>query len=162
MGAAAPLILTLVSTATSVAGTAISARGQSKQAKFQKKMAERNAEIAETQATDAERRGREAEANLRARVRKIRGAQTARFAAGNIALDSPLVTSAEETLFFESELDAAVIRQNAAREASAFRSQAGLDELQADLFQSAGQANVTGGVLTGAGQVADQWLQFSR
>ena len=159
-----------------IGGTAMSAVGQSQQARHQARMAranaeisKRNAEIAQQKATDAEARGATAEDTLRARVMKISGAQRARFAASGIALDSPLVESAAETLFFESELDAAVIRQNTAQEARGLRQQgdifnmqAAAGQAQAGFFQQAGQSAFTETILTGAGQVASQWYALSQ
>ena len=161
MGApAVALVGMLLSTGLQVAGSVQQANAQTRQAKHQRKMAERNAEIAELQAADAEVRGREQESMLRARVNKLRGAQRAAIAGSGVTLDSPFAESLDESLFFESELDAAAIRRNTEREAQGFRSQAGLDRLQADLFQSAGQDARTSTILTGTAQVADQWLAF--
>lgn len=160
--AAASAAAMTASTAAAVAGIVVSAVGASKQADYQSKMMERNARMEEMRAEDAKRRGREEESRLRMNVFRIAGTQASLMAGRGQVLSSETPSSILEDTFMQGELDAAIIRENAAREAWGYGEQAAGYRAQAGLFQQAGGYNVGTSLLSGATSVADRWYQYKR
>lgn len=141
-----PLSLTAI-----LAGTAVSARSSIMAGRAANQAGQYNARMAEMQARDAELRGQEAEARHRKDVSRLTGSQRAALAGqgvdvndlGGSAMDIQTDTA------YLGELDALTIRNNAAREAWGFRSQAANYSAQGRNAQAAGTLNAAGTLLGG-------------
>lgn len=132
-------------------------------------VAENNAQLAEWQATDALRRGEVEENRTRLATAQLKSTQRARMAANNIALDSetPLRVLTDTDLL--GEIDAMTNRENAEREAWAYRVQADDQRNRAEILRHATvpipdstSGAVLGSLLGGAGRVASYWDAWRR
>lgn len=166
---AAVAVGTLVIGAIGAGLAAVSAQRQveagNRAAEYNAKINERNAEIANLQAVDAEQRGAAAVKNLRIRIARLKGSQRAAAAASGVVVDtgSPLDVL-QDTEFF-GEVDAMTIRENAAREAWGFRTQAGGFVAQARLSRAKkGDPRLAGvtSLLTGVSRLGSQFGSFQR
>ena len=83
-----------------------------------------NAVIAEQQAQDAIARGEQAEGIQRINVKRLIGAQRAAYGAQGVEVDSGSALDVQKDTAAMGELDAIIIRNNAAREAWGYRAQA--------------------------------------
>lgn len=108
-----------------VAGGGMQALGQYESGKANERLMNQNARIADMQADDALDRGRKAEGRHRVDVRRTIGAQRARLAASgvDISADGSAIDLVADTARM-GELDALTIRNNAAREAWGYKTQA--------------------------------------
>lgn len=98
----------------------------------------KNADLAESQAVDAEARGQEASNRQTYKMRTTLGSQNSAFAAQGVSLanGSPAaVINSDQSL---GEADRLNILENARREASGFRQQAGIYRDQGNLAYTAG------------------------
>lgn len=134
------------------------------QAKFQAAVSRNNAVFAERQAADAIKRGAVEEKQQRLATSKLLGAQRSAFSANNVAIDSGSPLDVLEFTAGQGELDALIIRNNAARSAVGFRfqgsgfsSQSKLDLARGRSAKQAGIASGVGTILAGAGQFAGQF-----
>lgn len=127
-------------------------------AEIDQAVARNNAQLAEMQAKDALTRGADAELRLRKGAARLRGSQTARFAAGNVQLQGSALDILEETDRM-ADADAAVIRRNAGNEAWARRTEAAGYRARADGINP-GAAGFTS-LLSSAGRVADRWSSYA-
>lgn len=140
---------------------------QSDVSNYNAQVSRNNAIVQERLAQDAIQRGERDELQHRLQVAKQKGNQRASYAGSGVDISSgsPLIV-AEDTDAL-GELDALTIRSNAEREAyshrvgaSNYQNQAELDELQGDIYQSAGTSNAVGTLLTGSGRVSEQWYKY--
>lgn len=131
---------------------------------IQATVANNNAGVAELQRQDAITRGQTQEFTSTLRQRQLKGQQVAQMAAGGLALSegSPLSILTDTDLM--GAADAAVIRQNALKEAwgyavqeSNYKSNSDLLKLRSDM-ESPLAAGATS-LLTGAGKVAATWYK---
>lgn len=131
-------------------GQAAKAVGQAGQdaANSQADLADKNAQIADAQSQDAIARGAQEEARFRTGVRGLIGTQRTGFAAGNIDVSSGSAVDVQADTAFRGELDALQIKNNAAREAWGYSTQA------ADLRARATIARKTGVFAAAAGDTA--------
>lgn len=161
--------------ALGIASLAFGALGAYKQsqaakdsAEYQAAVANNNAQVSEWQAQDAIKRGETAEAQQRLRTKQFKGSQTARLAANGIDISEGSALNMLSDTDWMGEQDALNVRDNAAREAYAYRQQgsnssanAGLLKYRADsenpLF-SAGTSVLNNPAL---GTVAGKWYNMS-
>ena len=143
----------LFQTGAGVAGAAASYD----KAKIERAVNESNAEFAERQAQDALTRGGRAEVVLRNRAARLKGAQKAKLAGGNVQLQGSALDVLEETDAM-ADADAEVIRANAQGEAAGRRAEAAGYRARANGI-SPGMAAGTS-LLSSAGQVADRWYAY--
>ncbi len=137
-----------------VAGGGMQAMGQYESGKANQRLMNQNAEVAEWQAEDALDRGRQAEGRHRVEVRRTIGAQRARIAASGV--DISAADSSAMDLFADTarlgELDALTIRNNAAREAWGFKTQAVDLRARGDIAKMEGKYAAVGTLLSTGGK----------
>lgn len=148
------LIVAGVAVGASVLGGAISAQGQKAQAEAEAEAARRNALIARAAAGDALRRGQADSGLFRMHASQIIGQQQAMAAASGLegTVGTPAALAGDSRLF--SELDARMIRSNAAREAWGLRNQAAQFAAHAQAAKTAGNYAFWGTLLGSAGQAS--------
>lgn len=146
-----------ISTGLQVAGAVSGAFGSYQQAKSAQAVAANNAKLAEWQAQDAITRGQRSEQAQRMKVAQLKGSQRASMAARGLDLGEGSALSILQDTDYMGEVDATTIRDNATREAWAYRNQAAQYKSQADSMSPFGSA--FGTLLTGAGSVADSWYR---
>lgn len=129
-----------------IGGTVLSAYGQYKSGKDAKAVGELNAKIAETQAEDALTRGRDDEQRFRQGVKMLIGSNRAGFSGQNVDVGVGSAVDVQADVAYLGELDALMIRENAAREAFGHKQ-------QAEVYRKGGQAAATAGMLGAAGTV---------
>lgn len=135
--------------AVAAAYGAYSASESSKaQAEYQSDMAENNAKVSKWQAEDAVARGGEAAIQQQRQAERVRGTQVARLASNGLDITSgtPLAIL-EDTMFFGQQ-DANTIRNNAAREAWGFQTQAASSAASSKMYGSVA-ASQNGAVAAG-------------
>lgn len=107
-----------------------------------------NAAFAEEAANDAIARGGMDEDQQRLATRAAIGTQRAGFAANGVDVNSGSAADIQDDTAALGELDALTIRNNAAREAWGYRTQAQQGRLAAANARSSGQAGMFGSLLT--------------
>ncbi len=142
MGASAAVGLTL-------AGGGLQAYGQYQSGRANERLMDYNARLAEQQAEDALARGREAEGLQRLKTRVTIGSQRARMAASgvDISAEGSAIDLVADTARL-GELDALTIRNNAAREAWGYRTQATDYRMRGDIARTEGTYGAIGTLLT--------------
>ena len=150
----------MISLGLAAAGTGISALGAYQQAKVAGEVAARNAKIADLQAEDALRRGENEAAELRRRVAATKSAQRVSLAAKGLDLTYGTAADLQDQTDFFGEYDVATVRTNARKEAWARRSQGAT--FQAEALSSRPWLSAGNTLLTGAGQVASRWYDYTR
>lgn len=146
--------------AVAAAYGAYSASESSKaQAEYQSDMAENNAKVSNWQAEDAVARGGEAAIQKQREAERLRGTQVARLASNGLDISSgtPLAIL-EDTMFFGQQ-DANTIRNNAAREAWGYKTQAAGSTASSQMYSSVASSQNSGlaagtSLLSSAGQYA--------
>lgn len=133
-----------------VAAYAMQAWGQKKAGDAAKNVGDLNAGIAETQAQDALARGKDDEERFRMGVKQLIGSQRAGFSGQNVAVDSGSAVDVQADSAFLGELDALMIRENAAREAHGFQQQAQVYRKGGQAAQTASRFAAAGTILGGA------------
>lgn len=163
-----------IALATMGAGAVNSAFGAYNQSKmagasyaYQAQVQKNNAQAAEWQARDAITRGQQDENRHRLKVAQLKGTQRASMAARGIALDEGSALNILDDTDFMGDMDALVIRDNAAREAWAYREKAKGNMADSFLMQGRASAENPGGaalgsLLTSAGNVASSWYSYSK
>lgn len=137
----------LASLGQGVAGYAASqrnARATRKQGWFEAEQLGRNAAFAEEQASDALKRGAEAEQRSRGETAQLRGTQRASLAASGVDITSGSAAELQGDTTELGELDALMIRNNAAREARGYKFEADEYRRGAQLTLRAAKAQATG------------------
>lgn len=166
--------MAMAGTAAQGAGTVVSAvgsynqaRGQQNALDYESAVASNNAKIADYQAQLAIQNGQTQEENQRLKTAAMFGTQRAGLAANGVDLGSGSANEVLATTSMMGERDALTIRDNAARQAWAYRNQAAgyLAESQAD--SGAAKAispafSAAGSLLTGAANVASGWYRYNR
>lgn len=168
-GAVSASSLATASMGLQVAGgitSAAGAYGQSKATKaaynYQAAVSRNNAQIAEWQAQDALTRGGKAEQSQRLKTAQLKGTQRATLAARGVAIDEGSALNILQDTDYMGELDAATIRDNAAREAWGHRNQAAGYTSDASMLSNRAAAEsplraAGTSLLTSAGSVASSW-----
>lgn len=120
-----PTTLLLVGTAVAAAGTAVGGLMTAQQQRYSAKVADANAKISSQQAADAIQRGKLEEQKSYRRTADLAGKQRAAMAANGIETDfgSALRTQADTAAIGAEE--AALVRENAMREAKGYDMEAG-------------------------------------
>lgn len=169
-----PESLQMFSTAASAVGSVIGAQGSiqsgnanASAAQYQAGIARNNALIAEQNAQYASQAGRSQESASRQKTAQLIGAQRAAMAANGIDIGSGTPLRIQGDTAAVGELDALTLRNNAARAAYGYRSQAGdftasagLLDRQADNYRRAGSIRAMTSIVGGASSVADKWLKW--
>lgn len=147
MGASAAIGLT-------VAGGGMTAYGQYESGRANERLMKQNARVAEWQAEDALERGRRAEGRSRVDVRRTIGAQRAGLAASGVDISD--ADSSAMDLFADTarlgELDALTIRNNAAREAWGYKTQAADLRARGSIARAEGTYGAVGTLLSTGGK----------
>lgn len=156
MGAVMPIL----SIATTVVGGIFSAVGAERQASAQANAANFNAAVARNAATYAQQQGEiRAQANDRMTAARI-GRARAAAAAGGLDVNSGSPLDIQSDLAKFGRLDSLTIRNNAAREAWGFETNASLDAAEAQNARSAGNINAVGSLIGAGTSVGSNWSQF--
>jgi hypothetical protein len=133
--------------------------------RYQAQVQDNAAEVSDWRAQDAVQRGQIAEANARMKAGGVAGAQRATFAARGLSLDTGSAYNILSDTKYMSDVDAATIRDNTAKEAWALRTSAGTERANAGAlraragFENSGFA-FTNSLLTSAGAVASSWYRL--
>ena len=151
-----------IGTLASVAGTVVGVGAQMQAARAEQATAEYQAKQSRIMAEDTLKRGAAEEEAKRRQTAALEGRQRAVMAAGNLDLSSgsPLAVLTDTATL--GELDAETIRNNAKREATQMRAQAGIYDMKADAAASAGGIGAFGTALGGISTLADRWYKNSR
>jgi len=149
-----------VALVATVASAGAQAYGAYQQSAAEKAAAKYNAAVANNQAADARRRGEEEAIRKQRDARRLAGAQRTSFAARGIDISAGTAGDIiDETNFF-GLTDATTARNNAAREAAGFTSEANLYRTQARNTNPLAAAGVS--LIGGAGSVAQSWDRFKK
>jgi hypothetical protein len=164
--------LTMALGAASLVMGGISAYQQSASAQasmdYQAQVARNNAITAEYQAQDAVKRGEVAEAEQRRRTAMMKGSQTARLAANGLDISEGSALNILSDTDWMGEQDALTVRDNASREAWAYRQQGANSQSNSNMLQAS--ADAQNPLLSGAtsimtnpalGTVAGKWYKMS-
>jgi hypothetical protein len=157
------------------AGAMAQAKGQrhaaeSKAAEYeyQAKIDENNRNVALWKSADAKARGQKEEAALRVKVAALKGRQRSALAASGVEVGSGSALDILGDTAALGELDALTIRSNAEREsyeqdvvASNLQANAGMKRMGAQNSRIAGKIGAQTSLLTGAGNVASKWYDYS-
>lgn len=132
---------------------------------YEAQVKENAAQVDDWRAADAVRRGTLTEANARLKAGQVAGTQTANLAARGLDLGKGSAYNILSDTKYMSDVDAATIRDNTAKEAWALRTSAGTERGNADaLHKRAGMENplfaFSNSLLTGAGAVAKSWYRL--
>lgn len=162
-------------TALTIGSTLIGAAGQMQQASAAASAAEYNAAVQRENANRAERQSRQVleagmreEQKQRAQASALLGKQTAAMAANgvDVTFGSPLDLLVDTSK--QGEADALTIRTNAYRnyddvraQATAYRNQASLYDMEASNSRTAGMLNAFGTVIGGVGSAYKSYKQNS-
>lgn len=147
-----------VALVASIASAGATAYGAYQQSAAEKAAAKYNAAVAQNQAADARRRGEEEAIRRQRDARRLAGRQRTTFAANGIDISAGTAGDiVDETNFF-GLVDATTARNNAAREAAGFTSEANLYRTQARSANPLAAAGVS--LIGSAGAVADRWGKF--
>lgn len=155
MGATGALYLQAFSGATQAYSQYQAGRAEQRLANF-------NARQAELQAQDAITRGREAQQRLRQQVKQVRGTQRARFAGQNVVVGRGSSAQVDAETQVIGELDALTIRNNAAREALGYRTEAIDRRLRGKFARIEGQQRAIGTLLTTGADVARTRYEYKQ
>lgn len=149
-------------------------------AEYQSQVARNNAISAEYQAQDALKRGEVAEAEQRRKTMMLKGGQTARLAANGIDISEGSALQILSDTDWMGEQDALTVRDNASREAWAYRQQGSNAQSNSNMLKASADAqnplfegaasimtNKSTGLLAESimtkpgGLVADKWYKMS-
>lgn len=172
MGAALPVLsiaATVIGTATSALGQLQAGRAQAAQLSYQAAVGRNNSILAQRAADDARLRGEEAARREASKTKQLAGRQRAVLAANGQLVDQGSALDITTDTMEIGKLDELTIRSNAEREALGYEAQ-GMNFQAGSNLNSMGAANAQTGaygaafgtVLTGAGNVAQKWYQFSK
>lgn len=126
-----------------------SANSARKEGEYEAAMMRENAVLARQQAEDAVARGQADTMQVRQRALQLVGSQRARMAAQGIDISSGSALDVQVDTGKLAEIDALTVRNNAAREAWGFKTQAADYERRAGLARIAGRNRATTTLLTG-------------
>ena len=125
------------------------AEARKKQAQFQSMISNYNAKILDFQAEDAYRRGEEDAQGYLKQGRQMQGTQRAALAAQGVEVDSGSAADIQSETHVMTRMDARKIRNNAAREAFGFKTQAVQSRMEAAYGMQAAESGARGTLLTG-------------
>jgi hypothetical protein len=150
MGANASLYMpSLIQASTATGGSIMSASATRAQGDFESSQARTNARLASIQAEDAVNRG-EVTASEKARAdAALAGSQRASLASQGVSLTSGSATDVQKSTQQMSELDQMTIRNNAAREAMGYQTQATNAQGRAAMAELAARNQARNTILTG-------------
>jgi hypothetical protein len=147
-------------------GSYSQAKGHQQGLEAQAAVARNNAQYANWQGDDAVERGKNEVARTQLRISQTKGAQRASMASRGLDLTFGTPLELLEDTDFLGKTDIATINDNFAKEAWAFRQQAGNYEANAGILRAqssrispAGAAGLT--LLTGATSVASDWYRYA-
>lgn len=148
-----PIAFMIASTVVGAAGQMYSASAQANAAEYSAKVNQQNAILADQRAKDAIERGQLEEERKKREGTAIRKQQEAGFAASNLdtGYGSPLDIILSSAM--AADLDAAMIRSSAEREAEDFEQQAWNYRSQSSLDMAQAKSAKTGGIFAAAGTV---------
>jgi hypothetical protein len=138
--------------ALSAANTLSQASAQRRQGEYEARAYDVNAGLAAAQADDALTRGVETERQVRRGTRQFIGAQRVAGASQGVQLDTGSMADLQADAAGMGELDALTARNNAAREAFGYQSQAAQYRANATNVRRASRTAVGNTILTGATQ----------
>jgi hypothetical protein len=123
-----------------------------------------NAQVAQWQAQDALARGDRAVYQSRLKTNQLKGTQRARMAASGVDLGTGSALNILTDTEYFGEIDAATLKDNAAKEAWALRNQASNFTSESDLLKSRADSEsplMAAGtsLLSSAGRVAARWYE---
>jgi len=144
MGDTASLGLNLASAATSAMGQYRQAGAITEQGQYAAQAALQNATLAKAQATDATTRGAYAESLQRQGTRQLIGSQRAALAAQGVDIGSGTALDVQSSTAYLGELDALMVRNNAAREAWGYQVEAGGYTQQAQMAKAQAENTAAG------------------
>lgn len=166
MGVIAPLALLAGGALFQAVGAIAGGAAANNAAKYNAQVASNNAAMAQRQAEDAKERGRIEEQRFRLQAAQLRGQQAASLAANGVDISSgsPLQVLADSAGM--AELDAASVRDQAAREAYGYQvesanylNESTLERARGKSAKRASYFEAGSSLLTGAGRVAANWPQ---
>jgi hypothetical protein len=150
------------------AGAKQSATAQAGQLTYQAGIANLNAQIAQQNASYAELQGEETAGKYGMAARQTMGHIIANQGASGLDVNSGSAKEVQTAQHTISTIDQNQIRENAAKvaydyetQAAAAKAQATLDTMGAKNVRAAGDINVASSLVGGAGSVATKWLQAS-
>lgn len=144
MAAAAALALTAAKGVLDYGAQRKAAVNADAEGQYQGAVLEQNAAIADEQAHDAIARGAVTEHQLRSAVRSTIGSQRAALAAGGVDLGSGSAADVQADTARMGELDALMIRNNAARQAWGYGVEATQDRSKAQYARQGGKTAAAG------------------
>lgn len=155
-------MLPMLGTAASIGGTAMSVMGQINASRAE--AASNNFQAAQSKilAEDALKRGAADEQAQRRKTAALASRQEAVMAASNLDIGSGSPLSILGDTAMMGELDAQVVRGNAAREAQQHNTQGKMFTMSAKNAKSAGMVQAFGTALGGVGTLAEKWYQPAR
>lgn len=148
-----------ISLGLSAAGAALGGFTAYSQAASAKAAAKANAQQADMAAQDAIKRGDQQAADAQRNARQMVGAQRAAFSARGIDISDGTAASLIDQTDFFGQADAVTARNNARKEAYAYRARAAGFNAQADAESPL--LSTAGSLLGSAGTVSDKWLRYS-
>lgn len=145
------LALGLVSTAVGAVGQVQSGQAAMAAAKYNNQVAQMNAQMSERKARDALERGKREEQKQRMETAALMGRQKAALSANNVDVTFGSPFELINDTAYLGEMDARIIRTNAARESYDYRVQAVNQRSQGQLALMEGRSQRTGSLLAAAG-----------
>ena len=152
--------LAITSLATTAVGAVTSGIAQNNAAQYQAQVARNNAMVAQNNATAATLAGEQSAVQAGEKTRAIVGAERAAFGAAGISPDSGSALDVQDSQQRAGTQTELTVRNNAARTAYGYSTQATSDTAQAQLDQMQGQDALAGSILSGASSVASKWFMF--
>lgn len=154
--------LQIAGAVSGVLGSYSSSKATKQAYEYQAKVNENNAKIAEWQAADAITRGQKSEQQLRLKAAQLKGSQRAGMAARGVSLDEGSPLSILQDTEYMTENDALTVRDNASKEAWAYRNQGANYSSDAAMLSARAKAEnplkaAGGSLLTNASTVAASW-----
>lgn len=147
-------VLAGIAIGSSILGGVLQGLGAKQQADAAREAALENARLARLAAADAVRRGEQQAGLVRRDASRVIGQQRVAYAASgvDVGVGSPVNVAGDTRMI--AEMDAEVIRNNAAREAWGYRRQGAQFSQQASAANAAGQYAIASTVLGTVGNVA--------
>lgn len=150
-----PVSLMVASMVAGVGGQLYTASANASAANYEAEISRQNAILADRRAKDALERGRLEEQRAKAQATSVRKQQEASFSAANIdtSYGSPLDVILSSVQ--QGELDAAIIRSNAEREAEDFEMQGYNARANSNMSRARGRNAMTAGIFASVGTALD-------
>lgn len=148
-----------ISLGLSAAGAVLGGVSAYQQSATAKATAKYNAQQADVAAQDAIKRGDDEAARAQRNANQMVGAQRAAFSARGIDISDGTAASLIDQTDFFGQADAVTARNNAKKEAYAYRARAAGFNAQADAESPL--LSTAGSLLGSAGNVADKWYRYT-